>query len=406
MLAISLALLVVTTTALGCAHDKVRSGATSRSDYTYELSPVARGKIAIEPGVAASEVESISPPSNEYVTLSAAECQCLAARHSMLGNLLDGEKNAVCCDDVKHCQKASHHALQRIKTAAAREARNKSSADALKLYFGLAEVEAGLDSIEATAVVIDDILAKAGEIKRNELQVPFDRTEFERQRMTLDSERTDLEAKRVTMNAQLHALLGPTSSPNAFFWPSDPLRPTTSPPDVETEVGYALATRPELIALRSLAADGTTPTDAIAELLGSTHGLLGLKAKFATLKISKALGGGSDCEPCARQNQLADLLRSREEQIAGDVRAAAFTVNARRRQASLAERQVASWDVRIAQLEELHTTGQASFLEIDAARIKRIEAQQAVVSAVTAWKRAEVELHQHEGALEAECRGL
>lgn len=408
--ALPIALVVITTMVVGCAHRGDRKsggggGGGAVGQSILSLPPIERGKITVESGVATADGEPVPPPSHEYVALTAAECQCLAVRHSMLGNLLDGEKNAVCCDDVKHCERNSHHALQRIKDAAAREARNKSAGDALKLYFGLAEVEAGLDALDESAAVVDDILAKAAEIKRNELQVPFDRTEFERQRLKLDSERADLEAKRATMNAQLHSLLGRTTNPNAYFWPTEKLRPNTAPPEVENEIAYAMASRAELVGLRQLATDGTTPTDVIAELLGSTHGLLGLKAKLATLKLHKALGGGSDCEPCARQNQLAQLLAAREEQIAGDVRGAVTTLEARRRQAALAEKQVASWDVRLAQLQELRTTGEASFVDLDMARLKRIESQQAHVSAVAAWKRAEVELHQHEGALEAECRG-
>lgn len=409
--ALSIAIVVAMTTAVGCAHRGDRplrntSGGRSASRSMLALPPIERGKISVEPGVATSQGELLPPPTHPYVALSAAECQCLAARNSMLGNLLDEEKNAVCCDDVKHCSQASHHALQRIKDAAAREARNKSAGDALKLYFGLAEVEAGLDALDDTAAVIDDVLAKAAEIKRNELQVPFDRTEFERQRLAIDSQRAELEAKRATMNAQLYSLLGVTTQPDAYFWPTEALRPTTAPPNVENEIAYAMSARPELVALNQLAADGTTPADVIAELLGNTHGLLGIKAKLATLKLHKSLSGGSDCEPCTRQNQLAQLYTARREQIAGDVRAAVVTLESRRRQAALAEKQVASWDVRLSQLEELRTTGEASFVDLALARIKRIEAQQSLVSAVAAWKRAEVELHQHEGALEAECRGF
>jgi hypothetical protein len=406
--ALSIAFVVVMTMAVGCAHRGDRpsgGGGIGVSRTVLALPPIERGKIAVEPGVATAHGELLPPPSHDYVALTAAECQCLAVRNSMLGNLLDEEKNTVCCDDVKHCKRASHHALQRIKVAAAREARNKSAGDALKLYFGLAEVEAGLDALDETTAVIDDVLAKAAEIRRNELQVPFDRTEFERQRLTIDSQRADLEAKRATMNAQLHSLLGRTTTPEAFFWPTESLRPTTAPPNVENEIAYAMSARPELVGLNQLVADGTTPADVIAELLAGTHGLLGLKAKLATLKLHKALSGGSDCEPCTRQDQLAQLYAARQEQIAGDVRAAVVTLESRRRQAALAEKQVASWDVRLSQLEELRTTGEATFVDLALARIKRIEAQQTLVSAVASWKRAEVELHQHEGALEAECRG-
>jgi outer membrane protein TolC len=91
--------------------------------------------------------------------------------------------------------------------------------------------------------------------------------------------------------------------------------------------------------------------------------------------------------------------------LSADVRAAVETIDARRRQAVAAQRQVESRRKRIDELTQRHETGQASFVELSEARLQLIDERQAVTSAVIAWKRAVVELRELQGALVAECRG-
>jgi len=410
----SLALLAVAVASFatlgGCAHSKRHAAAPAVQTAGYELPPIERGRVtAVPPDVAQAtdgeEVPTAPTAGHSYVALSAAEAQCLAIEYSTLGNLLDRERRAVGMNDLKKCAQPARCAVLIVLHAAAREARNKNSADALKLYYGLAEVEAGLDAVAASEPILADLLAKADELKAADLERPFDRTEFERQQLALASRRADLEIKQAKMNAQLRALLGLPSTPNdAYFWPTEPLSVSTTPLDAEEEVGYGLATRPQLVALRQLpncgAVDGL---DAVRELLGGAHSGLGLKTKLAALKLHRLCDGTSSCEPCARQGQLAELRESRENTIAGEIRAAVVGVVARRRQAALAQEQLESRRVRLSQLEELRETGGANFIDIATAKLHVVEAEQAVVSAVAELKRAEVELHELEGALVAEC---
>lgn len=387
----------------GCARHECCSKASMASLNYVALPPIERGKITAE--VAGDTPPEAPPPAHTYVALSAAECQCLAVEHSMLGNLLDKERGAVCCQDLKHGDQAARCVVNKVLTAAAREARNKDGASALKLYYGLAEVEAAFDAVDESAPLIDDVLTKADEIKAGELSVPFDRTEFERQRSVLIAKRADLEARRAKMNAQLRGLLGMPSTPaDDYFWPTEPLALTTTALDAETEVGYGMITRPQLVLLRELPNCGaTTGLDAVRELLSASGAGLGMKTKLAALKLKALCDGHSKCEPCARQGQLAELALSRENSISSEIRAAVAGIQARRRQAVEAQQQVDSWTLRLSQLEELRTTGGSTFIDLNAGRLHLIEAKQAVVSAVAELKRAEAELHELEGAIVAEC---
>ncbi len=395
--------IVALVTACGCARHECCSKSSITSLNYVELPPIERGKITAE--VAGDTPPEVPPPAHTYVALSAAECQCLAVEHSMLGNLLDKERDAVCCQDLKHGDQAARCVVNKVLIAAAREARNKDGASALKLYYGLAEVEAALDAVDESAPLIDDVLAKADEIKAGDLSVPFDRTEFERQRSALIAKRADLEARRAKMNAQLRGLLGMPSTPaDDYFWPTEPLALTTTALDAELEVGYGLMTRPQLVLLRELPCCGaTTGLDAVRELLSASGAGLGMKTKLAALKLHALCDGHSKCEPCARQGQIAELAQSRENSISSEIRAAVAGIQARRRQATEAQQQVDSWTSRLSQLEELRATGGSTFIDLSAGRLHLIEAKQAVVSAVAELKRAEAELHELEGAIVFEC---
>src|SRR5688572_18576774 len=90
----------------GCArHDCCRHSATVMN-AGYELLAIERGKITAEvPALEATpdgeQVPAVPTPERTYVALAAAECQCLAVEHSMLGNLLDRERCAVDLNDLK-----------------------------------------------------------------------------------------------------------------------------------------------------------------------------------------------------------------------------------------------------------------------------------------------------------------
>jgi outer membrane protein TolC len=324
-----------------------------------------------------------------------------------LGKLLDREQATCCLDDLGRSERRARCVQLAVLHFAAAEARNKSAADALKVYYGLAEVESGLDAVEAALVEIDDVQAKIDELKSQDLTVPFDASQFARQRLTLIAKRADLEANRATLNAKLRTLLGFDAPPEApLLWPDEGLRLTDLALDTESEVAYGLSAKPELAALHRLATVNEQDTAAAAKaLLGDVHGLMGVAARSMVREMLNSMLGVNGPEACVRRSQIRALYEGRAKQLSADVRAAVETIDARRRQAVAAQRQVESRRKRIDELTQRHETGQASFVELSEARLQLIDERQAVTSAVIAWKRAVVELRELQGALVAECRG-
>lgn len=400
------ALAAALTLCVGCAQRCCQNHHTTQPlSAEYGLPTVERSRIVGEVALV-SYSEPASP--SEYRGLTAAEAQCLAVENSAIGKLLDRERWSSCVHRMHGKDRRAKCLQLSVLRAASQEARNKSGADVMKLYYGIAEVEAGLDAVADALVKIDEATAKIAQVKKQGVAVPLDATEFERKRLTLESKRADLLATRIKLNTQLRTLLGFENHPGApLLFPMDPLTATEEPIDVEVAVAYGLATRGELQVLRILAcADPEAATEIIRGLLGNVNGLAGLALKAAACKKLLREIFGHDCESATRRNQVAELHRSRSDQLAGEIRAAVEKIIARRRQAVLAQEQVASWGRRIHELSQRRETGGATFVELIQAELFEAEARAAVTTAVIELKRAEVELRELQGALAAECCGI
>lgn len=402
--------IVVAAAICGCAHRATcRHCEQSTSYVEYGLPEVERATIVgeVDPELLTASAELQSTAPHDYRGLSAVECQCLAVEASLLGKLLDRERSTCCLDDLGRNERRARCVQLAVLHLAAAEARNKSAADALKIYYGLAEVESGLDAAEAALAEIDDVQAKVDQLKGQDLTVPFDASQFDRQRLSLVAKRADLEATRASLNAKLRTLLGFDAPPGApLLWPDEPLRLTDLALDAESEVAYGLMTKPELAALHRLATVNEQDTAAAAKaLLGDVHGLMGVAARSMVRELLNSMLGVTGDEACVRRAQIRALYEGRAKQLAAEVRAAVEAIEARRRQAVAAQRLVESRLKRIDELTQRHETAQASFVELGEARLKLIDERQAVTSAVIAWKRAVVELRELQGALVAECRG-
>lgn len=388
----------------GCAlHHNREHGCAPPTPPPYELPAIERGSISAD--VADAVDPNAARPRDHFVALTAAEAQCTAVMQSTIGNLLDREASMDCGGCRKRHDECDTQLRNLLLHTAAAEMRNKNAADALRLYYGIAEAEAGLDSVAASEPIVTEALAHIDELRRGMLTIPFDETLWDRQLVDLAAKRADLEATRADLNAKLRVLLNYPSQPDdAYFWPNEQFAIDAAPFDAEGEVGYGLATDPEIQMLRELPSYSVDSlTDVIKALLGQQHGLLGLKSKVAMAFLKKLLGCEEDCEPCARVGQLRELSASRENKLAGEIRAAVRICDERRREAALAEREVESWAGRVSVIEQKRAIGESSFVELAEAQLKLIEARQSVVSAVMKFKRAEVDLHELQGALVAEC---
>lgn len=394
---------------VGCAQQCCHISRSHSGSVEFGLPTVERPRTSgtVELASLTTAIDAQPTKQLEYRGLTATECQCLAVENSAIGKLLDRERWTACLHEMSKSERRGRCLQLAVLRAASQEARNKSGADALRLYYGLAETEAGLDVIDDGLVQIADATAKIAQLKKQELEIPFDASEFERRRLTFESKRAELQATRAKLNAQLRALLGFDAMPDAaLLFPTDALIATSEPIDTEAEVAHGLATRGEIEVLRLLAAsDEETTTEAIKSLLGGVHGLAGMAVNSAAKKFAGSLLCSHDPEPCTRRNQIAELHASRSNQLAGEIRAAVEKIHARRRQAALAQEQADSWTRRIHELTQRRETGGSSFVQLIEARLYEVEARAGVTTAVIELKRAEMELRELQGAIAAECCG-
>ena len=104
-----------------------------------------------------------------------------------------------------------------------------------------------------------------------------------------------------------------------------------------------------------------------------------------------------------RRRQLNQYTTEREQEVAVEIRQAAETVELRLRQIALAKESLRGLSSRLADAESRSTTGRATFADVSLARLAAIEADEALLDEIVAWKIAQARLKQSQGLLVAEC---
>lgn len=400
--------------AAGCAQRSAGRHATRRP---LGLEQTERGALAADasrvgPLADVDRVLGLPRPSGNFHALGPAECQCLAARASNLGNLLDGERRALAAHEAasgcSHVDNSSTHDLLRT---AALEARNRSAGDALDDYYTLAQSEARLDFVARALAETQQAMAGVERIKRQGLKFPADDTEFARRDITLRDQQAQLQNAVSRLNGQLWQMLGITpETPHERIWPTTDLTATVEPTDIEAAVQFGLATRPELGLLRRLR--GSLDADSLPSAraaLSQANPLLGLQPPSPTCDGVLGLCGAikkiraAQCELPQRQRQLAQYTRDREQEIAVEIRQAAETVELRLRQIALANEAHNQWQTRAHEVTGRANTGGATFGDVAAARLSLIQAEGDLLDAIVAWKIAQARLKQSQGLLVLEC---
>ncbi len=96
-------------------------------------------------------------------------------------------------------------------------------------------------------------------------------------------------------------------------------------------------------------------------------------------------------------------MSEQEHELSEQIRSAAGEVSERLRQIALAKETAVDWQKHIAALRAKSTTGQSTFVDIGAARLKSLDADGDVIHAVAAWEIARVKLAELQGRLVSEC---
>ena len=409
---------IAVATAVGCAQPAANGCRTAGGHPTSDaLDVVPRETRTLDIAQVGSAVQvdkTLGYPrtAGNYHALGPAECQCMAARASKLGNLFDGERRALAAGDSSgRCSHTDNSLTFDVLRTAALEARNRSAGDALNSYYLLAQNEARLDLLTRALGETRQAVSNVDRLRQQGLKMPADDDRFARRDIELRDQLAQVEAGVSQLNGQLWQLIGIwPAAPQERTWPTAALAVTVERQDVEAAVQLGLGTRPELGMLRRMRSrldeDSLSGARAamkqVNPLLGLTapssdcDGPLGFLGKLRKLHAAKE-------ELPERRRQLNQYTIEREQEVAVEIRQAAETVELRLRQIALAKEALALAEHQRLDAEGRSNTGRATFADVAVARLAVVQADEDLLEKIVAWKIAEARLKQAQGMLVTEC---
>ena len=347
----------------------------------------------------------------DYHALTASECQCLAARNSALGRVLDS-KAADC--QAHDCEDGGSDPTPRVLGAAmseaAREARNRAASDALELYYRLAESEARRDIIRRSLAEIGKLLADEETLRLGGTRTGTEFETLRAERAVQESAADDLELAIDRLNGaiKLQLRLAPRGA-DWRVWPADSWEVVDDRGNIPAAVALGLASRGDLRMLTLLTRQSTPGSLAAAKLvLTSTNALLGADCESPGhplfVLIHALMGRDPNEDDYASIARQIDAFRDdRERTVAEEIRQAAVTVQVRLRQVAVAQDRLGGTEARVRDETEREARGIGSSTAVANARLKLLTAEANRVEAVMAWKIARVKLKEAQGLLADEC---
>jgi outer membrane protein TolC len=345
------------------------------------------------------------PADATYHGLTEADCPCLAARASTLGNLLDQKAQALSQRKSKFrvgADKASEQS-RTVLQHAADEARNRSAGDAMEAFYRLTEAEGRLALLLLGLKEVNESVKRAEELQAKNLRPPVEIAVIRKQLTDLRSDEVNLRIAILQLNARLKVLLG-LSCGDYSLWPLADLKVVPEEPDIEEAVNYGLHHRPELALLEALAdgLDARSLTVA-SQALGGVNPLLGEPSSPAHCASLLACLDGSKVQSAKQQVQT--LLAERKRQATEEIRQAVGLVAYRAQLVILARQKVEIEERRIKELEEKKAKGLDAEDELSTARLNLYKAQGERLREVVNWKIARAQLRQAQGRLLEENPG-
>ena len=343
----------------------------------------------------------------KYRELTEPVCQSLAARNTSTANTLDDENRVP--TSGTGCESEAEQLKRAVRAQTALEFRNQSAAAALDRYFQLADAEARSAVVREAEPILDDLQTKATKARAEKVRFPLDPADVERQRNVMAAQLEQADAGIQALNIDLRRRLGlPPAPAGEGLWPAGTFAVDPEPATEAEAVKAALADRPELKAWRTLHQGlnvNTLPT--ARDILGGST-IPGLPTPTGLLGrcILKLMTRGAKPDPCAaaelevRRKQVADMIVSRERDVADEARVAVVTLNAQTKRVALARDRVAAWKVKLDEAEAQQKAG-LPFADLQAAQVRLVwlKARGELVAEVMAWHQARVRLRAAMGWL-------
>ncbi len=369
------------------------------------------GDIAATRGVLSADLSAVAPYSavdrllgpppgpSQYRVLRAEDIQCLAAANAPLANLYASESNAVQSGAGCHNQ-PSACVLSKLAAYRAADERNKNAANALELFYALAEAQIQRDILDRTLAEFDRALGNLDQLQQSGLKMPADRTAVARQRLDALDRRIACQSSIGRFEGQLQQLCGLAADSSTAIWPQADLVVAVAPTDAQAAVAEGLAHRADLGALqmlaRSLSLETLPAVRSGMQALGP-----GLGASLVSQKLFGAAGGQDELP--SRQSQVAQACSEAERNAAREIAEAAGEVDARLREIAVSKERWELWRQRLAGLQQKRQTDGVTAFDLTAAQLELLRAESDVVHRVVAWRIAQVRLKRAQGLLAAEC---
>jgi hypothetical protein len=381
------------------------------STDAIEIAPVGRllerGQIVPDVSEVTPSESDIAPPERTKLhrALTAAECQCAAADHAAVANLIDLENGiAGLCNKTRTPGRkqvaALHSELMAYRSASER---NKAAGEALELFYLLAEVEFGRDALAQSLAEIDKIRDFMAQIRASGLDLEIAESAVYNRRGELLDQKAKLALDRSRLNGELRRRLGLCVDDQTPIWPETPLKVEVAQIDVDAAIAEGLAMRPDVAAVQRLTECLDTKSLMIARSsLQAVDAALGSStAKSCLLQfLSKST---RNCEWANRAEQLDQLLVHLQRAVAEEIRQAVYTAEARIEQIAIAKQRLANRQKTLDDLTLQWGGPDVTAFQISDAKLKVIQAQTDLVHQVVAWQIARAKLKQAQGLFALEC---
>ena len=348
--------------------------------------------------------------------LSETDCVVAAANASTSGRLLDAKAQQCsqqqCSQGVPpsspHCRNpaAPPDLRTEILRVAALEARNRSAAGGLELFYRLELAHAQREVLQDSLTTVAGALEDRDRLLAQGMTIPVPLDELRQQSFDLKFRLGELDHAVARLSNELKDLLslGPQGEP-WLVWPLAEVRVDTHPIDVEAAVQIGLARRPEVGLLRRLDSMQSSDTMRALQLsLSMVNPLLGMSCGSSALSCRTMPlfrhSRGNESEDLASLRSLWDIYRqAREQEIAKEIRSAALDVQASLEQIIVANGRLRHWEARIGQIKAGEAGGVMSSLEQTQAELRRLDALAALWKSIADWQVAVAHLQREQFSL-------
>jgi hypothetical protein len=367
--------------------------------------PLAERNIPAPDASAVTEPSPPPPPAG-YYHLSADDCRTLACRNSAAANLIE---SSVVVHPGCFARLTGRDVIDWVKVTTAAhlsaEARNRTAAAALTLYYRLLEAELQSDVLKSNLEELDSLVRTNDILLAKGFKQTADVYDLKKQRIDLLGEQAKLRSGIQRLNAELKSLLAIDPGAAGFLLPADQVRVVPDPLDPEAAVAAGLIRRADLNLIRNLAnvTDHRT-VPAVRQVLVGVTPLLGavMSADAEAAPLSPFVSSVAKAEAAGVRRQLGGLLKDREREAAKEIRTAVEEWGTARDLVAISRKKFELGQERVTEFEKRQKVGQGVEVELRKARLELLRAESDLVSAIAKWKIADVRAREVIGLLGCE----